>query len=340
MITTVFRGSSCDLNFAELAESVIQGQPIDRQTAGRLLETEPRHLLDLLAAAYRLRYEYFGNRVQLYFLVNAKSGLCPEDCHYCSQSKVADTPVQKYRMLNPEQLLDGAKQAADRNAGTYCIVISGRSPSERELQTVEQVVPQIKQELGLKVCACLGLLSAEEARRLKACGVDRVNHNLNTSERYYEQICTTHTYADRMSTLEHVREAGLEVCSGGIIGMGEQPQDMIEMAFALRGLNAESIPLNFLTSIDGTPLAKTSNLTPVDCLKALAMFRFVNPKSELRIAGGREIHLRSLQPLGLYPANSIFVGDYLTTQGQPPVADLEMIRDMGFEISIAGAESG
>jgi biotin synthase len=194
--------------------------------------------------------------------------------------------------------------------------------------------------LGLKVCACLGLLSAEEARRLKACGVDRVNHNLNTSERYYEQICTTHTYADRMSTLEHVREAGLEVCSGGIIGMGEQPQDMIEMAFALRGLNAESIPLNFLTSIDGTPLAKTSNLTPVDCLKALAMFRFVNPKSELRIAGGREIHLRSLQPLGLYPANSIFVGDYLTTQGQPPVADLEMIRDMGFEISIAGAESG
>ncbi|MCC6511067.1 MAG: biotin synthase BioB [Pirellulaceae bacterium] len=316
-----------------MADDVLAGRAIDSDQAEAILHSSDLELLDLIGAAYRLRYQYFGNTVQLYFLVNAKSGLCPEDCSYCSQSKISSAPIEKYRMLSVDQLLDGAKLAKERDSKTYCIVISGRAPSERELTAVETVVPKIKEQFDLKICACLGLLTPENAQRLKACGVDRVNHNLNTGEAHYSEICNTHTYQDRMTTLRNVRAAGLELCSGGIIGMGEQPSDTVSMAMELRGLGVESIPLNFLHAIEGTPLQGQSELTPQRCLRTLCMFRFVNPSAELRIAGGREKHLRSLQPLGLYIANSVFVGDYLTTRGQPPAEDYQMIRDLGFEIT-------
>ncbi len=201
------------------------------------------------------------------------------------------------------------------------------------MKAVETIVPEIKQKYGLNICACLGLLSPEQAQRLKAAGVDKVNHNLNTSPEYYAKICSTHTFDDRVETLKNVRAAGMELCSGGIIGMGEKHEDIVSMAFELRELSVESIPLNFLHAIDGTPLEQKEYLNPRDCLRALAMFRFVNPTSELRIAGGRERHLRSLQPLGLFIANSIFVGDYLTTKGQAPTEDYQMIEDLGFEIT-------
>jgi biotin synthase len=271
--------------------------------------------------------------VQLYFLMNAKSGLCPEDCSYCSQSKVSDAEIPRYNILTREKLMDGARVAAERGSKTYCIVISARGPSEREIKAVETIVPEIKSKYDLDVCACLGLLTPDQAVRLKACGVDKVNHNLNTSREHYETICTTHTYQDRVDTLKAVRSAGLQLCSGGIIGMGEQDLDVVRMAFELRELAVESIPLNFLNAIDGTPLEKKSQLTPRYCLKALAMFRFVNPRSELRIAGGRELHLGNLQALGLYAANSLFVGDYLTTKGQAPEADYKMIEEMGFVVT-------
>jgi biotin synthase len=265
--------------------------------------------------------------------MNAKSGLCPEDCHYCSQSKVSDAPIPKYNILSRDKLMDGAKLAAERQSKTYCIVISGRAPNEREMKAVETIVPEIKKTFGLNICACLGLLSEKQALRLKAAGVDKVNHNLNTSREHYAEICTTHTFDDRVETLKNVRKAGMELCSGGIIGMGEKHEDIVEMAFSLQELQVESIPLNFLHAIDGTPLEQQEYLNARDCIRALCMMRFVNPRSELRIAGGRERHLRSLQPLGLFVANSIFVGDYLTTQGQAPEEDYNMIRDLGFEIT-------
>jgi biotin synthase len=265
--------------------------------------------------------------------MNAKSGLCPEDCHYCSQSKVSEAEIPRYNLLSRDKLLDGARVAAERGSKTYCIVISARGPSDGEIRAVEAIVPEIKKKFDLEVCACLGLLTADQAQRLAACGVNKVNHNLNTSPEFYEQICTTHAYQERIDTLKAVRAAGLALCSGGIIGMGERDEDVVRMAFELRELGVESIPLNFLIDIDGTPLARTSRLTPRYCLKALAMFRFVNPASELRIAGGRELHLRSLQPLGLYAANSLFVGDYLTTKGQAPEADFRMIEEMGFVVT-------
>ncbi|MFN3190287.1 MAG: biotin synthase BioB [Aureliella sp.] len=317
----------------ELATSVLDGEPVSESQALEILKSSDEEILDIVSGAFRLRHQFFGKQVQLYFLVNAKSGLCPEDCGYCSQSKLSKAPIEKYRMLSTEQLLDGARVAAERDSKTYCIVISGRAPSEREMQVVEEIVPKVKSEYDLKICACLGLLTPENAERLKQCGVDRVNHNLNTSREYYDDICSTHTYQDRMDTLRTVRDAGLEVCSGGIMGMGETHEDLVAMAMDLRELRADSIPLNFLHAIEGTPLGKQTPLTPQDCIRGLCMMRFVNPSSELRIAGGREKHLRSLQPLSLFVANSIFIGDYLTTKGQAPESDYQMIQDMGFEIT-------
>lgn len=326
-----FRVTHPDWN--RLADEVIGGNEIDRETALAILEADDSELPALVAAAWKIREKHFGRTVQLYFLMNAKSGLCPEDCHYCSQSKVSEAEIPRYNLLNREKLLDGARLAAERQSGTYCIVISARGPNEREIQAVEEIVPEIKARYGLNICACLGLLTQDQADRLAACGVDKVNHNLNTSESFYSRICTTHTFADRVSTLRAVRRAGMGICSGGIIGMGESREDIVDMARELRALGADSIPLNFLNAIEGTPLEGQKDLNPRFCLKTLVMFRFVNPASELRIAGGREIHLRSLQPMGLYVANSVFVGDYLTTSGQPPEEDYAMIRDLGFEVT-------
>lgn len=329
-----------------LADRVLDGVPLRADEATSVLACPDAELLPLLDAAYRVRRQHFGNRVQLYFLMNAKSGLCPEDCGYCSQSKISDAEIPKYNLLSRDKLLDGARVAAQRGAKTYCLVISARGPNEREVAAVESIVPEIKEKYGLDICACLGLLSDEQAQRLAACGVNRVNHNLNTGRDHYQNICTTHSYQDRIDTLRSVRTAGMELCSGGIVGMGEQQADIVQMAIELRDLGVESIPVNFLNPIDGTPLEGAANcggveLTPQYCLKVLAMFRLVNPDREIRIAGGREMHLRSLQPLGLYPANSLFVGDYLTTDGQAPQADYDMIRDLGFEVVATGeAASG
>ncbi|MCA9103422.1 MAG: biotin synthase BioB [Planctomycetales bacterium] len=315
-----------------MAQRVLEGHRVSREEALAVLEADDAEVLDILAAAYRVRRRYFGNRVQLYFLMNAKSGLCPEDCGYCSQSKVSDAEIPRYNLLTAEKLLDGARVAAERQSKTYCIVISGREPTQRELDALTKIVPRIKEQHNLKICACLGLLDEQQARRLKECGVDRVNHNLNTSSDHYDEICTTHGFDDRVRTLRAARTAGLELCSGGIIGMGESHAQVVEMAFELRDIGVESVPLNFLNAIEGTPLQGLDQLNPRYCLKVLAMFRFVHPDRELRIAGGREIHLRSLQPLGMYAANSLFVGDYLTTAGQAPEADYAMLTDLGFEI--------
>ncbi len=325
-------------DWGALAERVLAGGAVTREEAVAILDSGDAELPALLAAAWRVRHRHFGNSVQLFFLMNAKSGLCPEDCGYCSQSKVSEAEIPRYNLLSAPKLLEGAKLAAERQSKTFCIVISARGPTEREMDAVCRIVPEIKARYDLNICACLGLLTPDQARRLAEAGVDKVNHNLNTSERFYPEVCTTHGYADRVSTLAACRAAGLQLCSGGIMGMGETRADLVDMAMELRSLGVESIPLNFLNAIDGTPLEGTARITPRDCLRGLVMMRLVNPAAEIRIAGGRELHLGSLQPLGLYAANSMFVGDYLTTKGQLPEADYRMIADLGFEIT-RGAEA-
>ena len=330
---------SVEMSWREMADAVLSGERLSRKHALRILRSDDDQLLMILDAAFKVRREYFGKTVQLYYLKNAKSGLCPEDCSYCSQSKISEAPIEKYAMLNAERLLDGARKAAESKARTYCIVASGRGPTDREVDHVANVVRQIKDQYGLHICCCLGLLKPDQAVKLKAAGVDRVNHNLNTSERFHGDICTTHTFKDRLETLDICRDAGLELCAGMIVGMGEVHDDVVDVAMKLAELNVESIPINFLNSIDGTPLQSVKELDPRFCLKVLAMFRLINPRAELRIAGGREVNLRSMQALGLYPANSMFVSDYLTTPGQKAEEDFRMIADLGFQITAGDYES-
>jgi len=318
--------------YRPLAERALADEPLRREEALAVLRSSDTGLRSLLWAAFAVRSRHWGRRVKLCVLQNARSGLCPEDCGYCSQSIVSTAPVAKYQLLSRDVLLDGAREAWARRAGTYCIVASGRRPSQRELREVTAAVRQIKEELPLKVCACLGLLSDEDAVALREAGVDRYNHNLNTSRDHHENITTTHTYDDRIATLESVKRAGISPCSGFIAGMGESDEQIVDVAFALREIDADSIPVNFLHAVDGTPLEGTRELNARRCLKILALFRFVCPSKEIRVAGGRELNLGSLQPLALYAANSVFVGDYLTTPGQAAEADYRMIEDLGFEI--------
>jgi biotin synthase len=325
-------------NWLELADRVLEGYELTNEEALAILDCPDEELLLLLQGAYRIRRTYYGNKVKLNMIINAKSGLCPENCGYCSQSAVSTAPVKTYKMVDKETLLRGAEEAYRLRIGTYCIVASGRSPSEKEIDTVVSAVKEIKERFGLKVCACLGILKPEQAARLKEAGVDRYNHNINTSKEHHPNITTSHTYDDRVQTVETVKEAGISPCSGVIVGMKETKQDVVNMARSLRVLDADSIPVNFLHAVDGTPLEGTNELDPRYCLKVLALFRYMNPTKEIRIAGGREVNLRSLQPLGLYAANSIFVGDYLTTAGQEKSADYQMLEDLGFEIDFSAEE--
>ncbi|MEO1997181.1 MAG: biotin synthase BioB [Planctomycetaceae bacterium] len=327
-------------DWSQLATAVLNGHRLSHTEGLQILSAPQSQLLTLIDAAYRIRQAAFQNSVQLYFLKNAKSGLCPEDCGDCSQSKVADANIDKYPMLSRERLLAGARSAAAAQAGTYCIVASGRGPTDREVEHVAETVQTIKRETGLHICCCLGLLTSDQAQRLKQAGVDRINHNLNTSRDFHDSICSTHSFQDRIETLRAARHAGLELCAGLIVGMGEQHQDVVDVALELRELQVESIPVNFLHAIEGTPLEAVRDLTPTYCLKVLCLFRFVHPRTEIRISGGREVQLRSLQALGLFPANSMFVSDYLTTAGQPAEQDHQMIRDLGFDVVVAGHESG
>lgn len=316
----------------QLAYEVLEGKELTNEEALSILNAPDEELLELLHASYIIRHRYFGNKVKLNQINNVKSGICPENCSYCAQSSISNAPVEKYTMLNKDEIVKGAKKAYEMQVGTYCIVASGRGPSKRELETVTEAVKEIKERFNLTVCACLGILKPEQALQLKEAGVDRYNHNINTSKNHHSAITTTHTYDDRVNTIEHVKQAGISPCSGVIVGMKETKQDVVDMAFSLKALDADSIPVNFLHAIPGTPLEGTNELNPRYCLKVLALMRFVNPTKEIRISGGREVNLRTLQPFGLYPANSIFVGDYLTTNGQEESTDFQMLKDLGFEI--------
>ncbi|MCY8579680.1 biotin synthase BioB [Bacillus haynesii] len=316
----------------ELAERVLDGGEVTEKEALSILECPDDEVLLLMHAAFQIRKRYYGKKVKLNMIMNAKSGLCPENCGYCSQSSISKAPIDSYRMVDKMTLLEGAKRAHDLNIGTYCIVASGRGPSNREVNQVVDAVKEIKETYGLKVCACLGLLKPEQAERLKEAGVDRYNHNINTSKTNHLNITTSHTYDDRVNTVETAKKSGMSPCSGVIVGMKETKQDVVDMAKSLKALDADSIPVNFLHAIDGTPLEGVNELNPLYCLKVLALFRFINPTKEIRISGGREVNLRSLQPLGLYAANSIFVGDYLTTAGQNETEDHKMLHDLGFEV--------
>ena len=324
-----------------LVAASLAGRDPGREGLAWLLRAPDERTLEIVAAVSRVRFAAFGRRVKLNLLLNIKSGLCPEDCHYCSQSRDSTAAIASYRMVDEETFCAAAARARELGATRLCLVASGRGPTEGELEQVARGVEAVKAADGaLEICACLGLLEEGQAERLGAAGVYAYNHNLNTSERFYGEICETHTFADRRETVERAKRGGLSPCSGAIFGMGESDEDVLATGYALRALDPDSVPVNFLIPIEGTPLAGRNELTPQRCLRLLAVFRLLFPRTEVRIAGGRETHLRALQPLGLYLANSIFIGDYLTTKGQAAEADLAMIADAGFEIEGGGARRG
>jgi biotin synthase len=323
------------MDYGKLADKAMGGECLTREEARSILSTPDENLPDLIQAAWRVRFANSGRRVKLHMLINAKSGLCEEDCHYCSQSRISRSDIDQYPLLSKEEILDGARRALKARALRYCIVISGRGPRPKEMAEIVSAVRAIKQQTPLSLCCSLGLLTPEDAKTLKAAGVDRVNHNLNSSETFYGEICTTHTYRDRVETLHNAREAGLELCSGGIIGMGESDEDLIDMALALREIRPDSIPINFLHPVEGTPLESQTPPSPTRGLKVLCLFRFLHPTTEIRIAGGREYNLRSLQAQAIYIGDSLFVGGYLTTPGQKPEEAWRMIEDLGFEVEEA-----
>lgn len=320
------------MQFQQLAEKAIAGETLTREECQSVLRCPDQHILTLLAAVYQVRQHFCGNSVHLHMLINAKSGICPENCHYCSQSKISSADIERYPLVSQRKLLEGAKQAKEARCLRYCIAISTRGANEREIDYIASAVRRIRREVDIAVCCTVGIISEEKARRLYDAGVEQLNHNLNTSEQYYPSICTTHTYQDRMQTLQAARNVGLNLCSGAIFGQGESEDDIIDVALALRELAPQSIPVNFLLAMEGTPFAGINYLRPYDCLRILCLMRLLNPAQEIRVSAGREVHLRSLQPLALYAANSVFVSGYLTTEGQDYKETWQMIEDMGFEV--------
>lgn len=330
-----------DTTLHDLVQNALNGEPVSRATALAMLGDD-MPLLPLAHAAGLVRRHHFGNRVQVHVLNNVQNGACPEDCGYCGQAKTSDAPIQAYKLKSREEILDEAEQAARSGAFRYCMVLSGRGPSDSDIDHMADCIREVKERYGIQTCLSSGLMDADKARRLADAGLDRLNHNLNTSAGHYPSICTTHTYGDRVETLRAAREAGLSLCSGMIVGMGEAKADVVEVAAAARDLRIDSIPVNFLVPIPGNDVVQPSiadaTLTPAFCVRVLCMFRFMNPDAEVRVAAGREGHLRSLQALAMEPANSLFVDGYLLTRGDGPLPTLRMLRDAGFDIELEGAE--
>jgi biotin synthase len=318
---------------ADLTEAVLAGETITSADALDVLALPDSQTLALVLDVSRIRRRHFQDRVKLNFLINVKSGLCPEDCHYCSQSSLSTAPIHRYAMLPTDTILEAAGIAKATGAKRFCMVASGRGPTARELDRFTISVAAVRDRYpDLEICACLGLLRDGQADRLRESGVYAYNHNLNTSSDNYGEICSTHTFGDRVDTVKRATGAGLSACSGALFGMGETDEQIVAVGLALRELKPDSVPINFLVSIDGTPLQGENQLTPHRCLRILALYRLLFPDVEIRIGAGRETHLRSLQSLGLLLANSIFVGDYLTTKGQAAQADLDMIADLGLRV--------
>lgn len=327
------------MDFGLLADQSIRGEILTREEALGVLRAPEGELDALLEATFEVRRRFHGMRVKLCMLLNAQSGLCSEDCRYCSQSSVSKAEIERYPLRGLDALVDGARRAAQSGARRYCMVTSGRTPSEKYIERFCQAAREIKARYALELCCSPGLLDESQARRLKDAGIDFVNHNLNTSERFHPRICTTHTYQDRVNTLRAVAAAGLKSCSGGIVGMGESDEDIADLAGAVRALEIDSIPVNFLHPVPGTPLEGVHYLTPEKCLKVLCLFRLLNPMKEIRAAGGREFHLGERQYLALKAVNSIFIDGYLTTPGMDALDAVRMIESHGYEVELEQVES-
>jgi biotin synthase len=316
---------------ARLAEQVLGGDRLDRSDAEYLTTVGGDDVYDLFYWANKIRIHYMGRDVKFCAIVAAKVGGCSEDCKFCAQSAHHDGPAKEQSQLTDDQVLQSAWHAGEVGADSFGIVNSGRGPTRRELEDwLKPILMKIAKEGKTRACATLGALTPETAKFLYDCGIRRINHNIETSERHYPNIVTTHPFAERVTTLRIAKEAGLSLCSGGIFGMGEEWRDRLDMMFTLREIGVDVMPINFLNAIHGTPLAGMEKLPPMECLKIVALARFVLPDVELKVAGGREVCLRDMQSWIFFAgADSTMIGNYLTTYGRKPEQDHQMVRDLG-----------
>ena len=288
----------------------------------------------LLDVTEGVRRRFKGDGIRLCSIVNAKSGLCSEDCSFCAQSSRSAAVIRKYPLLPPEAILRAARVAKEQGAREFSIVASGLSMRNREeLSRVGDAVERIRTELGLETCVSLGILSAEDVSYLLSRGLRSVHHNLETSRSFFPKVCTTHDYEEDVAAVRAAKAAGAWVCCGGIFGLGESPEDRVELALTLRELGVDSIPVNFLNPVPGTPLSGRRELAPMECLRIIAMLRLTNPTREIIVCGGREVNLRDLQALMFAAgATGTMAGNYLTTEGRPAEEDLRMLQDLGLSL--------
>lgn len=315
------------------SEILNSGEGISKETAYALLKTADSEILRLAHTANRIRERFMGKKVDLCTLINAKSGRCSEDCAFCSQSKHYDTGVAEYEFVSAEQVIEAARSAERNGVHEFCIVAAWRAIPDEIFPKVKEAVRAVKENTKLQVTCSLGFLTDEQARELKEAGADKYNHNLESAASYYGNVCTTHTHQQRTNTIDQIHAAGLESCCGGILGMGETPQQRIDLAFEWKALNVSCIPVNILNPRPGTPLEQLEPLPPMEIIKTIAIYRLILPKAVIKVAGGRERNLRDLQALALMSgANGLIVGNYLTTLGRDPEEDLQMIKDLGLHV--------
>ena len=318
----------------KLAQQVLKNKPITRKYAEYLMFLEGSAIFDLLYWANKIRLKFIGSDITCCGIISAKQGGCSEDCKFCSQSVYYNTNITEFPFVENDVITASATASGSIGAGCLGIVTSGYGVNNGyDLERVCEAISVLSRTPGVNPHASLGCLTQDAATKLAKSGLRRINHNLETSSRYFPQICTTHSYNDRVATIKAAKAAGMEICSGGIFGIGEEVKDRVELAFTLKQLNVDSIPLNFLNPVSGTPLGNTKPLSPMEILKIIAVYRFIFPDKEIKVAGGREKNLRDLQSWIFYAgANSIIIGNYLTTQGRPPEEDLQMIKDLGLQI--------
>jgi biotin synthase len=312
-----------------IEEKILAGENISKEEALYITEVSGTELFELFGSASKIRTRFRGNTVSLCSIVNAKSGACPEDCSFCAQSSISKAKIKVYPLLGKKLILQKAREAKNAGADRFSIVTSGKKVSETDLLLIADMISKIR-DIGLIPCASLGMLKEKELSVLKSAGLDRYHHNLETSERFFPLVCSTHHYADKLKTINAVRSVGLSLCSGGIFGMGETWHDRIEMTLLLRDLHVDSIPINFLIPIKGSALEHRDFLHPFEALKIISLFRFILSQKELRICGGRMQTLGEFNSMVfLAGADSLMIGNYLTTSGRDFEDDFKLIETYG-----------
>lgn len=321
-----------DLDFITICkEKVLSGQKISHDEARILINVSDDILKHLSDAANEITRKFNGDIVDVETLINAKKGNCPEDCSFCSQSAFYKSGIDTYRLLPSEIIIENAKKAKADGVKSFCLVCAWRGPSENDFNQICDIIQKVN-TIGIEVNCSLGFITEEMAIRLKNLGVKRYNHNLESARSFFPSICTTHTFQDRVNTAKIVKKTGLELCCGGIIGMGESRMQRLEMGFDLSELNPEECPINILVPQKGTPLESQNKLSLGEILRTIAVYRFLMPTTILKIAGGREIHLANDQEKVLLGgANGIITGGYLTIGGNIPKDDFQMISEIGLE---------